>query len=48
MGFLRVLRFLPTKKVDRVVWVIKEMTDPQKALLVHLFKVSANLREINI
>ena len=23
VGFLRVLRFLPTGKVDRVVWVIK-------------------------
>ena len=24
VGFLRVLRFLPTRKVDRVVWVIKK------------------------
>ena len=31
VGFLRVLRFLPSRKVDRVVWVIKIMTDPQKA-----------------
>ena len=24
VGFLRVLRFLPTSKVDRVVWVMKK------------------------
>ena len=41
VGFLRVLRFLPTRKVDRV-------TDPWKTFQLDLFKVSVHLREVNI